>query len=625
MWIVSFLKRVISQLFGFFKRPSGRISLRPSGLTFFACDAGEVVSGACSVTALYEPDFKPAAGVAIRYRVIQGPLRFMPHGATEVKVNTDTHGKAAVDIEFTSKGSAIVVADLAGDHTKSVFFRIHSNGTTHNLFLYSDPVFPADPGLVKARIVALDHHNRPVVGAKLNFEGAFGLDTAVQGEVVELGNGEYEGRFQTHIAGAWTILVQDMDTRATADTCINVTPLEAHAIRLMGKTDPRILPPYGELLLRARLEDKFGNALDPHRIRCAAAGQLISPHALIEGEARFPVRLRGHGSIEVALSDSSSPVSHKAVIPFAAAWFSNPGKIIVGSKFRTTLYAAPASDRPLREATFRIDFNSKLVSFKTLEKPTEIGTPVSTTAKVEGNKLTIAMQAESDINADEYPDGIAICTIEWECLDEGESCFEVVAAMSPDGPMWAMCPIQKQEEIKKICVNVIHKYGELMSPDWLDDFKKIVNAHVELCCPLIDIEKEFYELEDSEWEKVNKAIGGDGEINSNKDFEALDKTKIGQKQKCINLYLIPFNEGKNKGKTIKVGGSTTAFDPNAVGVGKEYPYGIAHELGHALGLDHVEDPDPNNLMNNGGPKKDPPELNDEQCEEIWENIDKYTR
>jgi hypothetical protein len=247
-----------------------RLTLLPGGLKTFVGDVGQVVVDVCPVVALAEPNLEPASGVVIRYRIESGPFQFITGEADEVEVLTDAEGRADLSLRVTDEGSGIVSACLADSSRYSIDFLGQSAGTVYRLEIQTLPAFGVDTGVVSAQFVALDYHSRPVLGARLAFEGYFGDDIAVEGSVTELGNGLYEGRFVTRVAGVWRLTAQDLLTKAEASTSTHVVPGKPESIRIQGPLDPRCEAPFDQTLLRVRLEDRFHNAIDPHILRATA-------------------------------------------------------------------------------------------------------------------------------------------------------------------------------------------------------------------------------------------------------------------------------------------------------------------------------------------------------------------
>jgi hypothetical protein len=272
-------------------RESGRTILVASGLKSFVGDVGVEVEGVCGVTALLEPGLDPAAGASVRYQVVDGPLELGRGRAGRRTVRTDATGSASIAATFTGRGGALVMAELVDDPTQDVFFAGRSEGTVERLLLAGGPFVSADAGVVVTRVLALDHRERPVTGARLSVDAVREHDTAIRGTVRARGRrGVYEARVPVDAAGEWTVSVQDAVTRVHAERVVHVEPGGPDRIEFVGETNPRASPPYGELDLRARLVDRTGNALDPARLRCLGPAGEIRARWAGDGVAVFPVR-----------------------------------------------------------------------------------------------------------------------------------------------------------------------------------------------------------------------------------------------------------------------------------------------------------------------------------------------
>jgi hypothetical protein len=176
-------------------------------------------------------------------------------------------------------------------------------------------------------------------------------------------------------------------------------------------------PPLSEVELRARLEDRFGNFLDPHRLSCTASWSLVPPRATEDRQACFPIRHVDHGTVDVQVTDSDSRVSTQAVIPFAAAWMEDPGAVPAGSAFRTALYAIPPAGRLARRANIAIEFPSDRAAFLGMD-PSPMGSPsLSTKTTVDEHSLNIRIEGEEPVRAEEYPDGLGVGIVIWRCLE----------------------------------------------------------------------------------------------------------------------------------------------------------------------------------------------------------------
>ncbi len=639
---MNFLKKLIESILRFLRIAPEKerlIRLNANAELNFDADTNEVISDVCAVFASYERDTERAVNALVRFEVVTGPFVFQSNNRNVIEVRTDGEGRAAVDGHFTNKGFAVLIAELVEDNKSSVFFRGHSEGVTDQIFIYTEPCISADPGDVIAKIVALDRYGIPVTGAKIHFEGLYSGDQVFEGTVKETGNGEYEGTFHSHIAGSYEILAKDMQTHVTTYRHIAILPAAPDKFKFIGDTDPRASQPYGELLLRAQLQDEFGNGLDSARINCQVNGQMLSPLTLYGQEARFPIRLAGYGNVDVKLNDAESLIEHKMTVDFASTWVQDPGLVLTESRFKTPIYWLPPIDRPVQEAMIELSFNPELVSFAGFESNPE-GPMTSPGAEAGNDLISIPISSEISINAYDYPDGIHIGYINWDCLGEGDTCFNLIAIMSPATPGWEMCVTQKNREKNKkcLCVNIIYKPGDTAGRDaGITAAKQVETAissgnvfpdgsgNVKVCCPVIsvktDLKKNTTELTAAQWRRINTAIGGDGKISGQTDAVAVDGIAAGYKPNCININMIPFST--NSGGLTDVGPpGNSAIDPDEVG--KRSNLG-AHEIGHALGApaDHSDaGGDPNNLMT-PSPLRKGAKLTKAQCKKIWETIDNY--
>jgi len=69
------------------------------------------------------------------------------------------------------------------------------------------------------------------------------------------------------------------------------------------------------------------------------------------------------------LKDAQSELEESHVVEFAACWLADPGLVRVGTDYRTALYAIPPPDCAADHTTVEIDFDPKLVAFKSYRPP----------------------------------------------------------------------------------------------------------------------------------------------------------------------------------------------------------------------------------------------------------------
>jgi hypothetical protein len=610
----------------------GDVSLRAAGAVWIALDIGQPARDVCRVAALTRRA-RPVRGIAIRYRILAGPGRF-PNNAREWRVRTDRQGYASVEMRTARKGSTLVAAELSGDRTQSVFFRVNSSQCTHNLTLRAPETVPASDAVVKVSIDAIDQHNMPAAGARLTLEAGRGKDIGVRGSVRADGAGHYVGTIRLPHAGGWVLSARDEDTKVLGSRHVFVLPGRPHHIRLVGETDPRCEPPYDRVLLRAQLEDAHGNPLDPHRIRCRMGGKSVATLSIVGDEARFLVSCEGSGSANVIMSDAESKIRRRFAIDFAPAWLSNPGLVHVGGKFCTNLHLAPTAGRKVRKARIRLRMNSRRTAFLGFTPNPKSGLNIEFERTSSGAMIIVTPRDGGD-NAEPLPPEVFVGTCEWECLGEGRSCFVLFAAMSPESPGWELCVDQKKDREKCLCVNLIYREGDdnaiaqgRIAESVIATILSSLN-NVARCCPHIKVEKHETPISAADWAasivpNIGTRADGTPAVTSAADQHKLLEGALGQRTRCLNFLMMPLAWPDGRiGSTYKpnqVGGRARGMgvvDPAGVNTD---PNVMAHETGHALGLDDGGPPE--NLMN---PTTVPSgvRVTAAECITIWRNIDRY--
>ncbi|MFN0168166.1 MAG: hypothetical protein ACKV22_17210 [Bryobacteraceae bacterium] len=625
--IEQLLRHFIEELQQTLKRIRRPIVLERAGAIRFAVDVGQLQAESCVVVASLAGTNQPSRGAPVRFRVLSGSLR-LTGGSREAQVNTDEHGRAAIGVEFTRRGTALVAAELVDDAERVVYFEGHSDRTTHSIYVYTEPTFPADPGIVRARLSALDHHEHGVTGADIAVEAQDGRSVVVTGTVRELGGGLYEAELLVKRAGTWTLVAYDKQTRASSAVSIQALPGPAAQFTLVGDADPRKAKPYAELLLRARIEDKYGNPLDPHRVRAERNGAILAPSAVVGDEIRFLLGLAGYSEFTVTLSDSTSDLRRDIPIVFASSWLADPGVVLTGTRFQTPLYWAPPANRPIAEAKITLHYPVDLVHFVGFNPTASPGLQIQHT--VTNGSLAVALSADPLIDASHYPEGLHIGDIVWDCAAEGQTCFDLSVTMSPDTPVWEMCVKQKRENQKCICVNLVYQAGTAAGTltaarDAIRRIGEILGqlGNVERCCPYVRVDRRECEISVADWTAtIVPATGADGAITNATEQEAVLRADLCQRARCINFLIAPLNW--HDGRI----GSTYVSTPPGVAYGfgvldpgsfAQDPNIAAHEAGHALGL--RDEADRHNLMGPGFPSG--VNLTETQCETVGQQIDAY--
>ncbi len=396
-------------------------------LDYFVGNTGETVSRVCEVSALHRTDLSPAIGTQIHFSVLKGIVKIGDNKKEEILVKTDEKGYAFIDVFLEKKGACIIAAELEENRDVGVYFQGRTDGTAHSIFLYSSPVFYSDIGIISCRISVLDFHGIPVNDANLSFDGSMHPDIGIIGKVEFVDNGEYIGFLETNKSGLWNITAQDCDTNVKGDAYIHVIPSLPESISIIDGIDPTKKHPFNEASLMTIITDKFGNRLDPHRLICQVNDETIKPKSYFQDEVVFPIKHTGYGKVDVKIYDPFSPISLEKSILFPAAWLSDPGLILEGTKYTNILYGNPELHRPITKANVMISYDPKLVKFVCLEKLNEPIIDIKTSSTVKENKLEINIESEKPVSPKEYPECIPICGITWECLGEGTTCFEVIA------------------------------------------------------------------------------------------------------------------------------------------------------------------------------------------------------
>lgn len=596
----------------------------------FRSRLGQPVPEAVRVAAIGVRTGDPKPGVRIVLSNLGG-LRIDGHTDPESEAVTDANGEVSVDVKIEED-----VGDLAVDAPEGfgepLLFQGRSERVTDEIYVDFPSTVVAGAGKTTGQFHATSFLGEPIVQGAFDVCAVLDDETLSVADPVEKGHGIYEFAFSFKRAGEYWLQVVDLDTdeRGTKPLC--VLPAAPQRIRVIGPIDPRAAMPFGEATLRVRLEDEFGNALSPGRMVATVGGAETLQLGLREGdEGNLTVRMAGFGRVPLRIADSQSGVSSDLELPFQAAWLANPGLVRLGSDYETPVYLSPPADRSIQEATVRVGYDAERTAFRSFVP----GADVVSTAEAGDDAVQIQIASETALTAEALPDGVLIGTIGWSCIEAGETCFTVTAAMSPVEDPWTLCLPQKKALNSCICVNIIHPQFHNRRLKKVkkeaEDFAKIISseANVENCCPVLSVNVETKEIARSDWKRIRKSRrrGGGGlpRLGPKKDRDLgrlYELVGAYRKSDCINIVLFPIGDAGYDGVMFKRGDRQGFGAINLSGIIKKRI--TQHEIGHALGLTHVEDK--KNLMWKGKrstSKGVGVELTPSQCRTIFQNLSKF--
>ena len=607
---------------------SESLLLAPRSVVPFAGDVGATIERACEVLVLRRRGqaVVPVRGVAVRFEVLRGPLTLRTRRTLTVR--TDRSGRAAIDARFRGRGAAVVTATLASGGNGIVDFRGTSDGMAHSLEIAECLAVAAQNGRIVLRVFARDHHGHPVERARLRMEAILKGTIGVRGTVRELGAGIYEARFRTHAAGRWHVVVQDRRTHAFGATSVTVTPARPAAVAIVSVSDPRSKPPYTRATLVARLQDRFGNTLDPARLR-ATVGTRRLARQVDATNATFTIDRRDPGEVRVSVKDSRSSVACREVVSFAPATLDMPGLIAVGSSFRSVLRLFPPNDRPLQRARVTVSFPARRARFVGFEGMAPLGPRAQLIGR---GRIRVDVQGEGRV-----PANVTLGTFDWKCLGAGETCFRVTTRMSPPSS-WYSCPSQKRHDPKTLCINFLYPGSSDTAAERVANAQKMAQQivailsseeNVEACCPALTLNTHMTPLSNAEMRKIIEKLGSSKLKNPIQDSQTVVNLGLaGTRPHCFNIFMLEFDDDSGAGGWT----STGSYPRQTVIDWRVDPAAAAHECAHALGLDDlykykiedgqlvVTDPGPAGNLMSGTPGKT---LTREQCKTIWDHLDAY--
>jgi len=145
---------------------------------------------------------------------------------------------------------------------------------------------------------------------------------------------------------------------------------------------------------------------------------------------------------------------HSGPGPLLGAWLEDPGPVTIGTTFRTILYVRPPDDRSVLQAVVELAFDLRMIYCVAVEPPPPGGPALSTDVTIGGGAATVTVTFREAItgasaeqlgstgwppSTGDYPAGVAVATVQWRCVGEGETHVRVREMTASTGPrVWEL-------------------------------------------------------------------------------------------------------------------------------------------------------------------------------------------
>lgn len=605
------------------------ITLLNIGPLYFHGLKNEVTKAAIQLSTIDPQDGTAIGNSSVRIKILKGSVRLNGSQERELELQTDDVGNLVLDIFFEENEYSLISVQNPANLIEEFLFEGLPAGLTSDITIQLHDATQNAGETVQGSFCALDFLGQPV--SQTNFSVYLisdHLSSMRKIDWIERSNGIYDFNFKTNEAGIHTVQIKDNTSFAvrTRDICLH--PDKPSTFKITGTLDPRSSKPYNKLDLQLRLVDKYGNSLSPTSIIVKDdQGKSMTPFRLLDNECHFEIYSNGHSRRQVTISDSESDLNDLLNIQFATTWLKDPGFVIIKNNFFTPLYLAIPEDKRIKQATIKILYDARQATFREFF-PSNNNSKTTFSTKHLDNGIELEIKNRDGLLTEEFIEEHLIGNLEWRCLAQGESCFTVTSKMSPESDPWQLCVPQKEMFDMHICLNLIyyeHNTSHMARAKKLvKRFENILKKNVKKCCPLLTIDiKDDCIIEEDVWDTLRERVP---RMNDLDDLDNLYSLVPCKKDKCINLVIYPFKINSEYAGIMKRVGPRRGFGAVSTEKFGLKPNTIAHEIGHAFGLDHDPNEDRKNLMTSTKRRRNKnygEELTKEQCQAIFENYKKF--